>query len=311
MHLIVPFAGPLSESGRAALRSLALPVLRDLLALLPQQERDDGEAWSFSPPHERALARALGFAGGDGCLPWAAWHAAADGLAGDDLAWGELTPAHWHLGTDQVSLLDPEALLLSAADARELFDAVQGLFTSEGFSVSYGAPLRWYVAHESLAALRTASPDRVIGRSVDRWLVEEQGSDPARRLLRRLQNEVQMLLHTHPVNARREAQGLLTVNSVWLSGCGVAQTPAGSASVDDRLRRAALAEDWAAWVTAWETLDQGPLAELLAAQRAGQPVQLTLCGERAALTLAAGGGIWTTLRARLLRPAPAAVLESL
>jgi hypothetical protein len=91
--------------------------LRELLALPPQQDRDDGEEWSFSPPHERAMARSLGFAGGDGCLPWAAGHAAADGLAGGDLAWGELTPAHWHLGTDQVSLLDPGALLLAAAEA--------------------------------------------------------------------------------------------------------------------------------------------------------------------------------------------------
>ena len=31
-----------------------------------------------------------------------------------------------------------------------------------------------------------------------------------------------MLLYTHELNAQREAQGLDTVNSLWLSGCGVA-----------------------------------------------------------------------------------------
>lgn len=308
MHLIVPFAGPLSEPGRTALRSLALPRLAGLLAVLGLQQRDDGDAFSFSPPHERALARAIGFAGGDGCLPWAARHAAADGLAPDDLAWGEVTPAHWHLGTDQVSLMDPVALMLDAAGSRELFDAVRELFTSEGFSVAWGAPLRWYVAHESLAALRTASLDRVVGRNVDAWLTD----DAAVRLVRRLQNEVQMLLHTHPINERRVAQGLLPVNSFWLSGCGVAQRATGPApGIDRRLRSPALAEDWAAWAKAWETLDDGPIAEMAVAAARGDAMTLTLCGERAALTLQPGGSTWQRLRARLQRPVPAQLLETL
>jgi len=308
MHLIVPFAAPLSDAGRAALRSLALPQLRALLSALPDVARDDGDEWSFTPPHERALAGALGFAGGDGALPWAAWLAAADGLTPNDLAWGLVTPVHWHLGTDQVSLLDPAALVLDDAGSRALFEAVQDLFTSEGFAMLYGAPQRWYVAHESLAQLRCASLDRVIGRNVDRWLTE----DAAVRLVRRLQNEVQMLLYTHPINERREAQGLLPVNSFWLSGCGVAQGPTGTAPfVDARLRSPALAEDWAAWVKAWDTLDEGPIAELHAAHRRGETVRLSLCGERSSATCSAGSGRWQRLRSMWSRPAPAALLETL
>ena len=44
------------------------------------------------------------------------------------------------------------------------------LFDSEGYVLTWGAPLRWYIAHESLSELPTASIDRVIGRNVDRWL---------------------------------------------------------------------------------------------------------------------------------------------
>lgn len=304
MHLIVPFAGPLSDAGRAALRAAALPNLAALLARSAVVSRDEGDEWSFTPPHERALARALGFAGGDGCLPWAAWQAAADGIVVADLAWGLVTPAHWHLGTDQVSLLDPATLLLDDSTSRALFGAVQDLFTSEGFAVLYGSAQRWYVAHESLATLRTASLDRVIGRNVDRWLSD----DPALRLVRRLQNEVQMLLYTHPINDEREARGLLPVNSFWLSGCGAAQPVTGPApQLDERLRSPALADDWAAYVKAWETLDQGPIAAL--AQDAA--MQLTLCGERSSLTLAPGGGAWQRLRSLLSRPVPAQCLETL
>jgi hypothetical protein len=222
-------------------------------------------------------------------LPFAARAAAADGIAPGDLAWGLLTPAHWHLGTEQVSLLDPVALLLSGDDSRALFDAVQPLFTSEGFVLAWGAPLRWYAAHECLQGLRTASLDRVLGRNVDPWL----GHDPAARAtlsrLRRLQSEVQMLLHTHPVNEQRAARGLLMVNSFWLSGCGVMQAEVAPAPrIDERLRASALAEDWAAWVKAWDTLDAGLLAELDTAARRGEGVALTLCGERSSATFTGG-----------------------
>jgi hypothetical protein len=77
---------------------------------------------------------------------------------------------HWHLGTDQISMLDPAVLMLDAATSRTFFDAVVDLFTSEGFAMQWGAPQRWYLADESLATMATASLDRVIGRNVDAWL---------------------------------------------------------------------------------------------------------------------------------------------
>ena len=100
MHLLIPFAAPLSAAGREAARSLSLPNLSALLALLQPQGRDDGDEWSLSPPHERALAGAQGWVGADGALPWAARDAVADGVAVGHQAWGLLTPVHWHLGTD-------------------------------------------------------------------------------------------------------------------------------------------------------------------------------------------------------------------
>jgi len=309
MHLLIPFAAPLSEAGRAASQSLVRPRLAALLGRLQLQSRDDGDEWSLSTPQERALARALGWAGADGALPWAARAAAADGVAVGDLAWGQLSPVHWHLGTEQISLVDPAGLLLDDAASRGLFDAVSGLFTSEGYAVAYGSATRWYVAHESLAQLPCASLDRVIGRNVDRWL----GSDPAARRIRRLQSEVQMQLYTHPINEARAQRGLLPVNSFWLSGCGVAQPEAAHGlQLDDRLRAPALADDWAAWCKAWDTLDSGPLAQLLVAAQAGQPAQLTLCGERSGATWAAAPrSLLQRLRSPFTRTDPRQTLETL
>jgi hypothetical protein len=301
MHLIVPFAAPLSDSGRQAAQRLKLPRLEALLPRLSSTTRDDGDELSLTPPHERVLARAIGLHGSDGALPWAALHAQHDDIDTRGLAWGELTPVHCQVGTEQVNLFDPQALALDEPASRELFAAVRPLFEEEGFTLAWGAPTRWYAAHESLAELPTASLDRVIGRNIDRWLPE----GPRSRLIRRLQSEVQMLLHTHPVNEAREAAGALAVNSVWLSGCGVAQaaTPPADVVVDARLRGPALAEDWSAWIDAWHALDAAAL---------GDAGTLSLCGERSAVTFGAGSSsVWQRLRSAWRPASTAALLETL
>ena len=309
MHLMIPFAAPLSDAGRVAANGLALPQLTALLGTLTSTGRDVGDEWSLSTPHERALARAWSWTGTDGHWPWAAQRAAADGVDVGQGAWGLLTPVHWHLGTEQISLVDPAGLMLDEASSRVFFEAVRDLFESEGYRLAYGCASRWYLSHDSLADLPCASLDRVIGRNVDRWL----GNDPAVRRVRRLQSEVQMQLYTHPLNDARQAQGLLPVNSFWLSGCGRAQATGGEdVTVDDRLRHSALNDDWAAWCKAWDSLDAGLLAQLLAAARAGQPVRLTLCGERASQSwVAQPQAFFQRWRSRWSRPDWRPILESL
>ncbi len=311
-RLLIPFAAPPSDAARAALAALPLANLRAALARCGPAQRDAGEPWTFSAPHERALARARGWSGDDGRLPFAAEAAAADGVLGAaaaGAAWGLVTPSHWHVGTDQVSLLPPSQLALSEAESLALFAAVRSLFVDEGFGFTWGAPLRWYAVHDSLAQLRTASLDRVAGRNVDPWL----GSDAAARRVRRLQSEVQMLLHTHPVNAAREERGLVPVNSFWLSGCGVAQASGGRPiALDERLREPALDGDAQAWTQAWRALDAGPLAAWVEAAAGDPDALLVLAGERVAATLRPQArGPWAALRARFARPAPHALLESL
>lgn len=309
MHLLIPFAAPLSEAGQHALREVNLPALESLLARLTPTARDEGDEYRLSPPHERVLARALGWAGSDGVLPWAARAAAADGLDTGELAWGLLSPVHWQVGPEHLTMGDPEALALDAIESRAFLDAVRPQFESLGWRCAWGAPTRWYVAHESLAGLPTASLDRVIGRNPDLWMP----GDPRARLVKRLQAELQMLLYTHALNDAREARGQEPLNSVWLSGCGVRQAERGEAPrVLDALRAPALREDWAAWSEAWRALDRGVLREALAAAQGGRPLTLTLCGERHAQTWEARPrGIVATLRGQWQRAHPAALLATL
>lgn len=307
MHLIVPFAGTVSDAGRQALQSLSLPSLTRLLARWTPDAALGSDEFSPNPPHEQALALALGWASApDNALPFAARQAATLGWPTGDAAWGRLTPVHLHVGADAVSLTEPATLQLDEADSRQFFDSVRPLFDTEGFTLHWAAPQQWLATHALFDGLVTASIDRVVGRNIDPWLPEQRSA----RLIRRLQNEVQMLLHTHPLNEAREAAGLPTVNSFWLSGCG--RLPAATSAapqVDDRLREPALAEDWAAWCEAWQALDAGPIAALLGA---GDAARLTLCGERQAQAWApAAQGLWQRLSGTWRKPSVHSALEAL
>lgn len=283
MHLVVPFAAGLSEAGAQALHSLRLPHLERLLSRLQPGEQTATDEHSLNLPHEHVLAASRGWPLIDGCLPCAAWGASADGLpqAEAGLAWGLLSPSFWEVGREQIVLRDPLELALDEAESRALLQAVRGLFETLGWTLHWGAPLRWYATHESLASLATASLDRVVGRAIDPWLPQRL----AGRQVRSLQSEVQMLLHTHPINGAREARGAWPVNSFWLSGTGVTPAAQGSAlepTLDCRLRTPLLREDWAAWADAWHALDSTLLRELDARVLGGDAVSLTLCGERRA-----------------------------
>lgn len=318
VHLLVPFASSLSPACVPVLGDLALPHLGRLLALFDESARDEDDAYAFSPPHERALATAWGWHGGDGALPWAARAAALDGIETGDNAWALLTPVHWQLGRDSVILLDPSLLALRDAESRAFFETIRGGLESEGFVCAWGAADRWYAARADLQGLATASLDRAIGRSVDLWLRERTGAHPAFALMRRLQSEAQLLLHTHPDNEARESGGGLAVNSYWLSGCGRRQAAdeAATPTIAAALRAPLLVGDWATWADAWRALDAGPIAQLLGEARAGREATLTLCGERTAARFTSTprspiGSLWRRARSRWSAAPPGALLASL
>jgi hypothetical protein len=221
------------------------------------------------------------------------------------------------VGSDHIALRDPEALQLGDDESQALLAAMQPYFEEDGLQVRWDSALCWTARGEMLRALPCASLDRVIGRRIDDWLPRT----PAARPLRRLQQEMQMLLYTHPVNEAREARGLLPVNSFWVDGAGALLagnfTPAApTIRLEDSLRRPALQGDTAAWTAAWQALDAQVLPPLLAALDAGQAVYLTLAGEHHATTYgprpATGlGAALAGLVARWRAPSPTQVLDSL
>lgn len=242
----------------------------------------------------------------DGQLPLQAWARLGTRLSGDEPC-ARLTPFHGLVGSDRITLVPPAELQLDEIESRALFASVQPLFESEGVRLEWADPLNWTVLHDSLKGLPCASLPRASGDSVQRW----QGCTPlaGSRLLRRLQNEAQMVLHDHPVNQQRAQRGDLAVNSLWLDHAGaaedVANSPTGPALVQALARVQTLTlldADTAlqAWVDAALAAPPG---------HAGTPQEptLVLCGrhQAQAFTMRHLPSGWRGAIARtLMRPPP-------
>ncbi|MHB8950825.1 MAG: phosphoglycerate mutase [Rhodoferax sp.] len=287
MHLLIPFAFCNSEGCRQALTPLKLPNLDKLLRRLTPEPIDQGIDDSLSPPHERALARALALPVDDGLIPWAARQAQSSlGATAAGSAWAFITPCHWRTGAKHVAMGSLPLPDFEAQESTALLAAMQPYFLEDGISLHYDQPDRWLACSDVFNGLATASLDRVAGCDVARWLP----SNPSAMGLQRLQSEMQMLLYHHPVNDTREARGVPVVNSFWISGTGaLPQLPHHDATAAEHvvvtgLRDAALAENWPAWAQAWQALDASECAALWATLNRGGPAELTLCGERSAQT---------------------------
>ena len=297
MHLLIPFATTDAPGCTEALHGLRLPHLESLLQRLVLTDTDTGAIGSLSPPHERALARLCGLAAADGCIAWAALEARQAGLGHAEAPWAWISPVHWNVAAHHIDMADPQALALDEGPARTLLAAMAPYFTEDGITLEYATSHRWLARGAVFDGMPSASLDRVVGRDI-------QNAMPPVPALRRLQNEMQMLLYTHPVNDARAAQGHTSVNSFWVSGTGT--LPAGALASpgpgvrdDRRLRDPALHGDWAAWAHQWGELDRSACKDLLDGLATNPDSRLTLCGERSALTFgAAHDGLLRRLQRR-------------
>ena len=330
MHTLIAYASAPGPHCQEALKRLKLPQLTQLLQHLSHGQRWHAQADALTPVHELVLAHAAGLhvadGGADGLIPWAAQEAHARGLSalhGSD-GWAWITPCHWKVNADHVEMADPTHLALTPHDAQALLHAMQPYFAEDGITLfapaqtpAPGQPSTRWLAHGAVFAhLPTASIDRVAGQVVDPWMPRSEQAKP----LRRLQNEMQMLLYTHPLNDQRAHFKLPAVNAFWASGTGslAPDTSAASAthlehcSVRDALRSPALQDDAAAWVTAWHALDASTLAHDLQRLQQGESVQITLCSETQAVALQATPlSHWQRLRRRVLPPQANELLKSL
>ncbi len=319
MHTLITFAAPPGPQCRDALKRLELPYLAQLLATLSPTGHLHGTTTDLTPIAERMQALAAGLNGADGLIPWAADEARQRGLTGllGPRGWAWVTPCHWTIHSDHVEMTDPVHLALTPHDADQLLQAMQPFFAEDGITLFAPAPgqthSRWLAHGAVFVDLPTASTDRVSGQSVDSWIPRQEQA----KTLRRLQNEMQMLLYTHTVNDQRAHFKLPAVNAFWVSGTGTpdeawhAQATT-ALSLRNALRTPALQDDAAAWVMAWRALDSSTLAHDVQRLRQGETVQLTLCSDTQAVTFTHQPlTLWQRLQRRITPLSPREFLTPL
>lgn len=184
---------------------------------------------------ELALAELAGF---ESPAPLAALRLAGEqGAASANAYWLCADPVHLRFHQELLILADNSEVQLADAESAALIDSLNRELAPARFHRA--ATDRWYVSLPEAAGAGNAPVSAVAGRSLS---ITQLAAAPA---VRRLANEAQMILHHHPVNARRQEAGRPTANALWLWGGGaLPDTPpdtAHSAFVGDNPLLAGLA----------------------------------------------------------------------
>ena len=213
MLFLIPHLFPPERLLKAATQDLRLPALETLLA---RGTRMPCPAEGM----EAALCEALGLARQQD-WPLAPITLEADGGVAGDTYWMRADPVHLRVMRDRIVLTDNSALNLSQQEADTLAATIAQHF-GDALRPLPLHPKRWYlcpsgyVQHPTPPRLVTTPVSIAIGRAIDPLL--PQGADATQ--YRAQLNELQMLLHEHPVNQARESRGELPINSLWLWGGG-------------------------------------------------------------------------------------------
>ncbi|MFN0300623.1 MAG: hypothetical protein ACKVQU_09745 [Burkholderiales bacterium] len=217
LHLIVPELFWSHEAPIPAHANLAARGIETLVARGRKRIRTIGslEAW---------LLEAFGIPTAE-ALPVAPFALLGDGVPHEERHWIRVDPVHLRVGRDDFTLLDATTIPLDREETAALIDALNEHFRDEAMRFIAPTASRWYMTGPTPITANTATLDLVRGRSVDALRPTGPGALP----LQAFMNEVQMLLHEHPINAIRERCGVPPINSVWPWGAGQPQdivTPA-------------------------------------------------------------------------------------
>lgn len=160
------------------------------------------------------------------------------------------------IGQDRASMITMGQLDITAQESDALTQAVASLMADDGDGIRI-EPLdtgRWRVIGDFPDTDLLPSPESLVGQDLGDWWPTGTHWRGWRRRL----NEIQMLWHDHPVNLKRQVQGLAPINSLWLyGGGGVAHrdVPSEQQWIND-LVRSSQQGDWSAWLDQWTQVQE-------------------------------------------------------
>ena len=127
-----------------------------------------------------------------------------------------IDPVHLKPDRDHLILFGPKSLSLHMNEAKKLRDDVVACYQDLHWEIACCSASSWVLILDKKPDASFSTLADVVGKSIGDYLP----AGPDRNYWRNINNEIQMLLHNHPTNLRREQQGQLTANSVWFWGGG-------------------------------------------------------------------------------------------
>jgi hypothetical protein len=137
-----------------------------------------------------------------------------------DAYWLRADPVHIKVSREGLHLVDNALFDVSDEEAQALVTKLNEHFAGQDVTFHAPNPKRWYARVGRRPELVTSALREVAGKDVQQHL--PTGADAL--AWHGMFNEIQMLLHDHPLNEAREARGEPEMNSVWFWGGGT--TPA-------------------------------------------------------------------------------------
>ncbi|MDP2640655.1 MAG: hypothetical protein Q8Q16_08315, partial [Betaproteobacteria bacterium] len=139
---------------------------------------------------------------------------AEGGTPGSEL-WICADPVHLRIERNRMMLADSTLFRIARDEAEGLAGSINSHF-GDSLVVYPMQPQRWYAGLAACPDMETTPLSLVRGGAIEARFAR----GPEAMRWQAFANELQMLLHDHPVNLAREARGELPVNSVWLWGAG-------------------------------------------------------------------------------------------
>ena len=225
LHLFIPNLFWPDSTFHEIYQDLSLPAIETLFAksLQTKDESQGVEAWlckAFSVEKQQDL-------------PVAPLTLLAD-KAGDieigDGYWLRADPVHLRVEHDQVLLADSRTFRISFEEACQFVGVINKHFAEDNLSPLCGIddkrelisflPLcadRWYLYMQRTPLIHTQLLSEVAVKNINDFF--PYGTEEI--FWRGILNEIQMLLHEHPLNQVREERGDLALNGIWFWGGGV------------------------------------------------------------------------------------------
>lgn len=141
----------------------------------------------------------------------------AEGLEATHAFWMYATPVNMQLGRDSYFLTDPATTLITREEHVSLLESLNAHFAGLGYAF-YQVNDVWFLGVDKDPDITATPIGLVKNQDIGPYLPQGEGALEWNKL----QNEIQMLLFSHPVNEAREAKGQPVINSLWCYGLGKA-----------------------------------------------------------------------------------------